>query len=161
MHNSKHLEEFGRDFWKRFNYFRQIEVNEVMVGPFDYSAEAFALLRDAELCYAAKAYFASVVMAHSIIEIHLRKVEGLEERTASTLFKKAGINEEVDWLRKLRNDIAHGNENPEITYGIDSNLEITWEAYCIRAFQFMHELPVRLYRAKFLNITSMDKNSPE
>lgn len=147
MRESEQLEKFGKEFWKRFQNFRSIEVKEIMEGPFEYSSEAFALLRDAELCYAAKAYFASIVMAHSIIEIHLRKIGGFKDRTASELFRKAGIGEDVEWLRKLRNDIAHGNENLEITYGVDHDLEQVWEGYCIKAFKFMHELPIRLYRA--------------
>lgn len=147
MSESAGFEKFASNFWARFDRFRQIEVQELVEGPFEYSSEAFALLRDAELCYAAKAYFASIVMAHSIIEIHLRKIEGLQERTASALFRRAGIDEEVEWLRKLRNDIAHGNQNPEVTYGIDENLEQVWENYCLKAFQFMHELPIRLNHA--------------
>jgi hypothetical protein len=138
-------QKFANEFWMRFEHFRRIEVEQI-VGPFRYSHEAFALLRDAELCYAAKAYFASIVMAHSIIEIHLKKAEGLTG-TASELFKKAGITEEVDWLRKLRNDIIHGNSSSQVTYGINEDLATVWEQYCLRAFEFMHALPIRLYRA--------------
>lgn len=137
-------QEVGHEFIERFRAFRQIEMQQIGFEPFAYSPEAFALLRDAELCYAARAYFASILMACSIIEIHLRKVVGLKESNAAALFRKAGINEETDWLRKLRNDIAHGNTNGQITYDID---ELIWEQYCVRAFTLMHELPVRLYRA--------------
>lgn len=139
-------QDIGRKFLERFNSFRNIEMQQIGSNPFAYSAEAFALLRDAELCYAIKAYFASILIAHSIIEIHLRKVAKMKG-TAAEIFKKAGITEEVEWLRILRNDIAHGNTNAEITYLIDEENEPIWEQYCIRAFTIMHELPVRLYRA--------------
>lgn len=138
-------QKFANDFWRRFENFRRIELEQI-VGPFRYSDEAFALLRDAELCYAAKAYFASIVMAHSIIEIHLKKVEGLTG-TAHELFKKAGIIDEVDWLRKLRNDIVHGNSSSQVTYDVDEELATVWERYCLKAFEFMHALPVRLHKA--------------
>lgn len=88
-------------------------------------------------------------MAHSIIEIHLRRVEGLKGNAAD-LFRKAGIKEEVEWLRELRNAIAHGNANHEITYVINDDLETVWENYCIKAFVFMHKLPIRLYKGNQL-----------
>ncbi len=138
--------KFARDFNKRFTTFRQIEMQQIGSGSFEYSSEAFALLRDVELCYAIRAYFACILLAHSIIEIHLRKVEGMKGN-AVELFKKAGISDEVEWLRKLRNDIAHGNTNQEITYAVDEEISIIWEEYCVRAFRFMHDLPVRLCRA--------------
>ncbi len=146
MDDSAQFERFGREFWKRFDFFRAIEVKHVMEGPFQYSSEAFALLRDAELCYAAKAYFACIVICHSIIEIHLRKIEMLKGK-ASQLFRQAGIEQEMEWLTALRNDIAHGNSNPEVTYGVDDDVEAIWEKHCVKAFEVMHELPVRLYRA--------------
>lgn len=147
MDNSKELEGFGREFWRRFQDFRAIEAQEVAKGPFRYSAEAFALLHDIELCYAARAYFACIVLAHSIIETHLRRVENMEG-WAAQIFKQAGIREEIAWLTKLRNDIAHGNPNEHVKYAIFPEDEEVWEQYCVKAFTFIHELPIRLERLR-------------
>lgn len=147
MDDSEKLEHFGREFWKRFQWFRAIETQEIVKGPFRYSPEAFALLHDIELCYAARAYFACIVIAHSIIETHLRRVENMEG-WAAQIFKKAGIREEIAWLSKLRNDITHGNPNEHVKYAIYSEDEEIWEQYCVKAFTFMHELPIRMERLR-------------
>lgn len=147
MDDSERLEKFGRGFWKRFEHFRSIEAQEIAKGPFRYSNEAFVLLQDIELCYAAKAYYACIVLAHSIIETHLARVEGMTGWAAEML-KKAGIREEIAWLTKLRNDIAHGNPNQLVTIALDDETTEVLEGHCEKAFRFMHELPIRMQRLR-------------
>jgi len=141
-------EEFGRKFWERFFYFRQIEAEETVgKGVFAYSNEAFALLRDIELCYASKAYYACIILAQSIMEAHLKQVEGMRGGAAQ-LFKDAGIQAETEWLRNLRNAIVHGSPHEQVTYTVFPEDEQTLEEYCIRAFRLMHELPIRMEKLR-------------
>lgn len=148
MNDSQELENYGRKFWQRFKHFRQIEVQEVIKGPFQYSNEAFVLLHDIELCYAAKAYYACLILAHSIIETHLRKVEGMPERGTAKLFKRAGIQEEMKKLSKIRNDIVHGNPNNDVKISMEPEDEEHLDQLCIEVFTLMHELPIRLQRLR-------------
>ncbi len=150
MDDSEKFENFGRSFWQRFEHFRKIETQEIEKGPFRYSAEAFALLQEIELCYAAKAYYACLILAHSIIETHLRRIEGMNG-WAAQIFAKAGIREEMTWLTKLRNDITHGNPNELVSISIDDEMEKTLEQYCEKAFRLMHELPIRLQKLRDSN----------
>lgn len=145
MNELERHEKFSRDFWARFNEFRSIEAEEVIKGPFRYCNEAFVLLQDIELCYAAKAYYACLVLAHSIIETHLARVEGLTG-WAAEMFKKAGIREEIEWLTNIRNDITHGNPNKYVTISLDSESQQELEELCRKAFRLMHELPIRLQK---------------
>ncbi len=147
MNEAERHKNFYLNFQQRFNKFRHIETQEVLKGPFRYSSEAFALLQDIELCYAAKAYYACLVLAQSIIETHLARVEGIKGYGAN-MFKNAGIYEEIEWLSKIRNDIAHGNPNKLVTISIDNKLEQELENQCEKAFKLMHELPIRLQRLR-------------
>lgn len=147
MNDAEGYENFGRGFWQRFNHFRSIETQEVFKGPFRYSNEAIALLQDIELCYAAKAYYACLVLSHSIIETHLARVEGMTG-WAAEMFAKAGIRDEIAWLTKIRNDITHGNPNKFVTFSLDDESQKTLEELCEKAFRLMHELPIRLHATR-------------
>ncbi|MCC4283285.1 hypothetical protein LL273_06080 [Marinobacter salarius] len=136
--------DFAEDYWRRFWDFRKIEAAYVSQVPYDWSHEEFALLRDAERCYASKAYYACLVLAQSVIEIHLRRIHGLKGQAAK-LFQRAGIKSELDWLNKIRNDILHGNPNSIVSYGITEEEESLLEQYCKRAIHLMHGIPVSLY----------------
>jgi len=140
---------FANKFFGRFNLVRSIEYHEIKDNPFQYSNESFRLLGDLENCYAAKAYYSTILIAHSLIEIHLRKIEKLKG-TSEKLLQQANLKEDVDWLRLIRNDIAHGNNNDEIVYQPEHHPELAqkWEDYCLKAIKLVHEIPVRLHKAK-------------
>jgi len=125
------------DYEKRFWQFRAMEAECLIPGLYKSSAEQLALLRDLERCYASRAYFACLVMAASIVEIHLRKVLK-HSGAAQQIIEKAGIATEIDWLRSIRNDIVHGNTSPLVSYNIDSDAEDMLEKHCQRALRFLH-----------------------
>ncbi|MCF9331731.1 hypothetical protein J8B03_23360 [Vibrio parahaemolyticus] len=140
------LLNFARKYHERFERFRAIEFECVQAGMYDYSDGAFRLLSDMEKCYSSKAYYAALVLAFSAIEIYLTDTEKLKGKSIQVL-QKAGIAEEVDWLRKLRNDIVHGNSNELIAYDTfdpNNDIESELEQMCLRAFVLVHELPFKM-----------------
>jgi hypothetical protein len=139
--------EFGKMFQSRCDYFRNIEFSCIPEGNFEYPEAAHRLLSDMETCYGAKAYYATICLATSSIEIFLEQTEKVEGQNFYQLLENAQLLEEANDLRKLRNDIMHGKENNLIQYGAfdpDGYLEKELELICKKAFILVHSLPHRL-----------------
>lgn len=145
------LLEFAKEYQSRFNRFRTIEaqcIQSLESGLYNYPSAAYRLLADMEKCYSCKAYYAAIVLAFSSIEIYLTETEKLRGNSKQ-LLKKAGLHDEVDWLRQLRNDIMHGNPNKSVKYDafdLNQDLENALEKMCIKAFTLVHSLPLRMQK---------------
>ena len=136
-------ERFGESFWKRFQDFRNIEFQSIpSYTPFISASQEFALLRDIELCYAAKAYYACLVLVYASVQIQIEYVKKIPKHKVKSFLSETSIQEDHDWLRKLRNDIMHGNINANVKYHSSEDGEVVLEAYCIRAFKLMFKLPL-------------------
>jgi hypothetical protein len=136
--------KFAREYWRRFWEFRAIEGKNIPDGHFDSGEAAFRLLSDLERCYAAKAYYACLMLSFAMMEIYLTRVEGYSG-SAATVIRDAGLMIEIDWLRKIRNDLTHGNPNDSFRYNASLDVEqrAKLEADCQRAFRILHALPKR------------------
>ena len=132
-------EKYERRFWR----FREIEAKYVGETPYRWSAEEFALLGDAEKCYAARAYYACLALSVSVIEIHLRRIYGLKGKGARTLFRRAGIANETKWLLDLRDSVMHGNPHHLVRYQPHGDVENELEEKCLHALHLLHGLPAR------------------
>ena len=142
------LLKFAEEYQDRFYQFRAIEFGCVQSGGYSYSEGAFRLLSDMEKCYACKAYYAALVLAFSAIEIYLTDTEKLTG-SSKILLEKAGLSEEIDWLRRLRNDIVHGDSNDLVaydTFSMDDGLESVLDEMCVRAFTLAHTLPFKMQK---------------
>ncbi len=132
-------EGFLEDFNARFNQFRQIETDIVMgrVSSGSVSNKAFSLLYQMELCYAAGAYYACLIMASTAIEASLS-----EQVPGKNLYEKlanSGYKEECNWLRVLRNSFVHGTDAAEV-YHFPDKEEDKIIAQCQHAFKLVHVL---------------------
>ena len=104
------LIKFARRYFGDIDQARRIEdaaIGDKTTGAFH--PKAFALYYDMERCYASGAYRAAIVVAFMIIEMHLKKIEGLDGK-AWKILREAGIYDEVKWLHEERNRIVHGDD---------------------------------------------------
>ncbi len=144
--NPEQNERIGRDFMMRFQAFRSLEgkcleeTNDLTIAP-----EAWRLLHDLELAYSARAYSACFCLVCAMIEIHLRKVAGLNGKLSKMLLE-AGLDKELRWIVDLRNDIMHGNPSPfsPVGYCPLPDAQQVLDDYCCRAFVALHTLAARV-----------------
>ena len=127
-------------FNERFDEFRKIEHDIVMgkVSNGSASNKAFSLLYEMELCYAAGAYYACLIMACTAIEASLS-----EQVCGKNLYEKirnSGYKDECDWLRNLRNSFVHGTDANEVYHFPEEDDEATIIEQCKLAFKLVHIL---------------------
>ncbi|MGY6631589.1 MAG: hypothetical protein ACXIUL_11325 [Wenzhouxiangella sp.] len=130
--------EFERMCQSRIDKFRKIEA-DLVVGKrsTEFSAKSFSLLRDIEMSYATKSYYACLVLAFCAIEASLNKVFG-NSGSMKEKIQKSGYADEADWLRDVRNKLVHKESTDLISYFPEPELEKILEEYCIRAFKIAH-----------------------
>jgi len=78
-------------------------------GGYHIGEHALALIGEMQAAFCAGAFVATVVLACTVIDAHLREVE-LDEKFQGGLnssFQASKYSEELEWLRKLRNAIVH------------------------------------------------------
>ena len=105
------LIKFARRYFDDVEQARRIEftaIGDNVRG--EFHPKAFALYYDLERCYASGAYRAAIIVAFMIIEIHLKKIEGLDGK-AWKILRDAGIYDQVQWLHNERNCIVHGDDS--------------------------------------------------
>jgi len=139
-------QETGVDYWTRFEHFRGFESYCLdQTGNADIADPAWALLPDLERAYAARSYSACFCLACAMIEIHLRRVAGLDGKLSSML-RTMGLDQELRWLLDLRNDIMHGNPNPFVQYVRMPAQSDELERLCARAFMAVHTIAAKVPR---------------
>ena len=147
--NAEHCCEVGNDFVARFEKFREIEsaclqaTKNPAIAP-----EAWVLLGDLELSYAARSYTECFCLACAMIEIHLRRLVKVKARKFSSMLKEAGLESELQWLLTMRNDIMHGNPSPFLAHNRMPEDEDKLEHLCINAFIAIHTIAARTRLAK-------------
>ncbi|EJY4342065.1 hypothetical protein OGE23_003567 [Vibrio cholerae] len=132
----KYLEDFNR----RFQEFREIEHEVISTCKANRNAspKAFSLVYEMELCYSAGAYYACLILACSSIEASLSKeVDG---RSLYEMLKHSGYEDEISWLRCLRNNLVHG-QDVEAVYHFPQKEQLDMLIkQCQRAFKLVHQL---------------------
>ena len=69
------------------------------------STQGLLLLRDIELSFCAGAWLSVIVLSYAVVDATLRDIEtGDYKSKAADLY---GENEDLDWLRRLRNELVH------------------------------------------------------
>lgn len=136
--------ELGADFIKRFDAFRALESQclQMTKNP-AIAPEAWVLLEDLELAYAARAYTACFCLACAMIEIHLRRIAKVKSTKLSFMLKEAGLDSELGWLAEMRNCIMHGNPSPFISPHRMEEDELLLEELCTKAFIAIHTIAAR------------------
>ncbi len=87
-------------------------------APLELGDHAQALMVEVETCFCAGAWLATVILACAVVEAQIRE-SGHDGHHAMTridqLFEDAGLLEEVDWLRRRRNQLLHRGDTPVLS----------------------------------------------
>jgi len=107
------------DIWQsRKRWFEEVAENEKGFGAgYSVSEQACALLMDLQIAFCSGAWLSVVILSLAIIDAHLREVEvpGFIGNTAN-LIREINLENELDWLRKRRNELVHIDiNNPALT----------------------------------------------
>ena len=108
---------------------------------------AQALLVELETVFCAGAWIASVILAASIIDAHLREVEVEAGQYSNTrdVFEAAGLSDEFHWLRQQRNRYLHFSARPYLTVDMHWFQQEEFEAEARRAVELLAQA---LFRAR-------------
>ncbi|MEJ2633027.1 MAG: hypothetical protein P8014_13780 [Acidihalobacter sp.] len=129
--------EFAKYFAERFWRFRKIEAQCVRGKSKDnHCHAAFVLLKDMELCFAARAYYSCLLISFTAIESCLNH-ENVPGRNMHEKIQNSGYADELDWLRVLRNDIVHRGKVDHVIYDEE---EQQLEEQCVKAFVLAHTI---------------------
>lgn len=81
------------------------------------SEQACALFCEAQTCYCAGAWVATLLLCYTALDAHLREVEtGDYQTNGKKLFEQLGLDDRYQQLRKQRNRLVHIEEdNPYVT----------------------------------------------
>ncbi len=113
------LDQPTQEVWEtRSTWFEDLsESYENRGGSYFESEQACALCGDVEIAFCAGAWIAVVVLAIAVVDSQLRDAEYPDFKgSTSELIKVLGLNQELQWLRKRRNQLVHVNvANPAFT----------------------------------------------
>lgn len=141
---------FEAKYQNNIEQFRRIEAAALPAdGNFNSSEETFFLFFEMEKCYGVEAYVSTILIAATIIEIYHKKVLKTKGNGES-MYKKIGVWDDVKWLKKLRNDISHGNPDFKLNseYLTNDEVKADWRHLAKRAIslatRLIHRLDQRL-----------------
>jgi len=77
-----------------------------------FSTQGTYLSRDMDIAFCAGAWAAVIIIAHALIDAWLRDTETGDYRSNS--YKLFGDDEDLQWLRKRRNQLVHVREDQNI-----------------------------------------------
>jgi hypothetical protein len=113
------LDQPTQEVWEtRRTWFENLsESYENRGGSYFVSDQASALCGDVEIAFCAGAWIAVVVLAMAVVDSQLRDTEYPDFKgSTNELIKFLGLNQELQWLRRRRNQLVHINvDNPAIT----------------------------------------------
>ena len=110
---------------------------------------AQALLVELETVFCAGAWIASVILAASIIDAHLREVEVEAGQYSNTrdVFEAAGLSDEFHWLRQQRNRYLHFSARPYLTVDMHWFQQEEFEAEARRAIELLAQALFRIAKS--------------
>ena len=99
------------DIWQQRQDWINEELEKAEVAGHAMSDYALVLFQDMELAYCAGAWLSVIIMSVSIIDAHLR--EDIDDNKIGTakLLSDYYEGDNIDWLRKLRNNYVHYDIN--------------------------------------------------
>jgi len=91
-------------------------------GGYVIGEQATALLIDLQCIYCAGAFVSVVVMSCTIVDCHLREAELPRNFKGGikAVFESSAFAQELDWLRKYRNQLVHFGPTQAVTVDDDS-----------------------------------------
>ena len=109
----------SKEVWiQRREWFEQLfDVEKYPGAGFLLGEQATGLLVDLQAAYCGGAFIACVLLAGTIIDCHIREVEGAPEGGMQAAFAISTFQNELQWLRKRRNRLVHfkASKDPVIT----------------------------------------------
>lgn len=69
--------------------------------------QVHALIYELEHTYCAEAWLATLILAHALVEIFLNFHIGGSKKNWNNFLKPHGLDEEINWLCKRRNELLH------------------------------------------------------
>jgi hypothetical protein len=115
------FEPTPKDIWEKRSNWITKELDAAETGlSYLASEHSIALFYDIQRAYCAGAWISVVVMTVASVDSHFRETEyGDNKIGTAKLLKECFDNEEIEWLRKLRNKYVHMNLD-ESFLGIDT-----------------------------------------
>ena len=113
-----HLDHPSEGLWnERRTWFEKVEERRRGDGNYLSSEQACALTADVQCAFCAGAWAAVVVLAMAVVDAALRETEVSNHRgNKKKLLQDAGVNSELQWLRKRRNAFVHVDaDQPALT----------------------------------------------
>ncbi len=126
------------EVWKRRDDWIDKEIEEAETGMSYLASEhSVALFFDIRRAYCAGAWISVVVMMVASLDSHFRETEyGDNKIGTAKLFKECFNDEEIEWLRKLRNKYVHMNlDEPFLEMNAWFNNQEQLEADATRAMK--------------------------
>ena len=95
--------------WTKRSLWIENEIEQSMKGSYLVSDHATALFMDLQACYCIGAWLSVIILSVSVIDAHLRETEAMDNKigTAKLLEEYYFGEEDVTWLRRLRNKYVH------------------------------------------------------
>ena len=91
---------------ERYDWLRETEETEAGVwGSVDLSSQGVLLAYDIEIAFCAGAWLSVIVLAHAAIDATIRDTQSGDYGSGS--FRILGEDEDLQWLRRLRNQLLH------------------------------------------------------
>ena len=108
--------------WENRNKWIEAEIEQSMTGySYCVSDHAIALFFELQACFCIGAWLSVIILSVSVIDAHLRETEASDDKigTAKLFDLYYEGNEDINWLRKLRNKYVHIDlDNPVLDMNI-------------------------------------------
>jgi len=130
----------NKEIWEKRNKWVEVEIENSIVGSYLMSDHAAALFLDLQACYCIGAWLSVVILSVSVIDAHLRETEALDDKigTAMLLDKYYYGEEDINWLRRLRNKYVHVNiDNPALEMDMQYDNRTELEADATKAIKMV------------------------
>ena len=103
----------NKSIWQKRSQWIEKEIEDNIKGSYMISEQAVALFADLQACYCVGAWLSVIILSISIIDSHLRETEAFDGKigTAKLLNDFYEGEDDINWLRKLRNKYVHLNLN--------------------------------------------------
>lgn len=116
------------------------QIEQSIKGSHLVSDHATALFMDLQACYCAGAWLSVVILSVSVIDAHLRETEAMDTKlgTAKLLDSYYFGADDINWLRRLRNNYVHIDlNNPLLELNIQYDKRHELESDATRAIKMV------------------------
>ncbi|MFQ5443462.1 MAG: hypothetical protein ACE5EK_02480 [Nitrospinales bacterium] len=118
------IEHPSQTIWKkRQDWFEDLFDVDKRGGGYLIGEQATGLLIDLQAIFCAGAFISCVILACTIIDSHLRETEAGSDFDGGikATFQLSAFNDDLDWLRKRRNQLIHFKEKRDLPICVDDH----------------------------------------